>query len=63
MHRLISVAEAFARLFGFDLFIEADDPRLGLFDFAHQAHASGDRELWGLGLHIVAGPIRHRVPA
>mgnify|MGYP001449997371 CR=1 FL=1 len=54
MHALLTNATAaLARLAGLDVFIERDDPRCGLLDFAHQDHGKDGREVWGFGLHVV----------
>lgn len=41
------------RLFSLEVFIERDDPRSSLLDFAHKLHDARNREAWGLGLHVV----------
>jgi hypothetical protein len=53
---LIRTAEALAALVGFDLFIERDDPRCGLFDIEHKRLGRLAHEVWGLGLHITVSP-------
>ncbi|MBA4178780.1 MAG: hypothetical protein C0505_19830 [Leptothrix sp. (in: Bacteria)] len=57
MHRLTTPAEAFARLFGLDVFIEPAGPAWAFLDFDRVNHGEGEHEAWGLGLHIVVSPL------
>ena len=48
--------------FGIDLFIESMPLSGGPFSFSRETHPAacgvgGDREYWGLGLHIVVSPL------
>lgn len=57
----VAIIERIVRLFGrVDLFTNLDDSGLGFFAFERVIHPGGDREYWGLGLHIIATPIRVR---
>ena len=62
LHRLISSAEALARLFGrfagLDVHIEPAGPAWAFLDFDHVAHGGKEHEAWGLGLHLVVSPLR-----
>ena len=46
--------------FGIDLFIESMPLSGGPFSFSRETHPKGDREYWGLGLHIVVSPLPRR---
>ena len=54
---LESLINAFTRVHGMDVFVEADDEPSGLFSFSFKK-SGVDREWWGLGLHVVASPLR-----
>lgn len=61
MHRTFfafaATIERALRLFGLDVHVQLDDSRQGPFAFERRVHGL-DREYWGLGLHIVIGPLR-----
>jgi hypothetical protein len=50
---LSSIGQAFAHLMGVDVFIERGTDCM----FSGKTNPAGDREWWGLGLHIVVSPI------
>ena len=52
-HTLIS---SLARLLGRDAHIEPAGPAWAFLDFDHVNHGGGEREVWGLGLHLVMSP-------
>lgn len=54
----IATLEAAARPFGFDVYTQRDTSGMGLLSFAHTDHGNGNREWWGLGLHVVVSRLR-----
>lgn len=58
MTTLESILNTFTHLFNLDLFIERDSKQFGLFDFATETSSKGDREWFGLGLHLVISPLQ-----
>ena len=46
-----------SHLVGWDVFITHDDPRCGLFDFKFNRLSCRSFELYGLGLHVIGGPL------
>jgi len=58
MTTLESILNTFTHLLGLDLFIETMSLDGGPFSLSSTVHSGGDREWWGLGLHIVASPLQ-----
>jgi hypothetical protein len=40
--------------------MQGQDQEAGPFSFSHIDHGNGDREAWGLGLHVVVSRLRVR---
>lgn len=55
---IVGAIERVIRLFGVDVFTQLDTSGQGLFSFERRDHGKGDREYFGLGLHIVVSPLR-----
>lgn len=59
MTRILSAtASVLLRLLGRDVHIEPAGPAWAFRDFDHVNHGEGEREVWGLGLHLVVSPLR-----
>ncbi len=43
---------------GYGLFIEVMSLKVGPFSFSYVDTGTGDREAWGLGLHVVVSRLR-----
>ena len=54
---LESLINAFTRVHGMDIFIEPMSLSRGPLSFSYEK-TGADREWWGLGLHVVASPLR-----
>lgn len=58
-HTLLTRTLAAAlRLCGLDVHIEPAGPAWAFLDIDHVNHGGGEREVWGLGLHLVVSPLR-----
>lgn len=57
---VIKAIEYAMRPFGLDVFTVLDDSGQGPFTFDRADHGNGDREYWGLGLHVTVSPLRMR---
>ena len=49
--------KSLSSLFGFDAYVERMSLVSGPFRFSREIHRTGDREYWGLGLHLVISPL------
>ena len=66
MHRIffafVAIIEQALRLFGRDVHVQLDGSGQGPLAFERRDHGL-DREYWGLGIHIIIGPLRpHKKP-
>ena len=60
----IATLEAAARAtLGLDIHTQRTGPEWAFFDFDHVDHGNGNREVWGLGLHLLVSRIRQPVKA